>query len=283
MLFRSTVTEAEMAIALALEGGAGVIHRNLSPERQAEQIRKVKRHLNWIIEEPVTIEADRTLRDVWAIMDRKKVGGLPVIDANGVLVGIITSRDLRFKKDETSLVRDVMTKELVLCKGEPTVEEARKLFDAHRIEKLPVVDKDGRLKGLVTVKDMEKHEMFPYAAVDASGKLLAGAAVSPQDFEVCIPLLLEARCDFVALDTAHGDSKNVVDAVIAIKKRYNIPVIAGNVATREGTRRLVDAGADAVKVGIGPGSICTTRIVAGIGVAQFSAVQIGRASCRERV
>ncbi len=267
-----TVTEAEMAIALALEGGAGVIHRNLSPERQAEQIRKVKRHLNWIIEEPVTIEADRTLRDVWAIMDRKKVGGLPVIDANGVLVGIITSRDLRFKKDETSLVRDVMTKELVLCKGEPTVEEARKLFDAHRIEKLPVVDKDGRLKGLVTVKDMEKHEMFPYAAVDASGKLLAGAAVSPQDFEVRIPLLLEARCDFVALDTAHGDSKNVVDAVIAIKKRYNIPVIAGNVATREGTRRLVDAGADAVKVGIGPGSICTTRIVAGIGVAQFSAV-----------
>ncbi|HON88165.1 MAG TPA: IMP dehydrogenase [Spirochaetia bacterium] len=267
-----TVTESEMAIALALQGGAGVIHRNLSPELQADEVLKVKRFLNWIIENPVTIEEDRTLRDVWAIMERKKVSGLPVINKDGVLVGIITSRDLRFRKDETSLVRDVMTRDPVICHGAPSVEEARKQFDTHKIEKLPIVDAHGKLQGMVTVKDMEKHELYPNAALDASGKLLVGAAVSPQDFEIRIPLLLDARCDFVALDTAHGDSKNVIDAVKAIKKRYPIQVIAGNVATKEGTRRLIDAGADAIKVGIGPGSICTTRIVAGIGVAQFSAV-----------
>lgn len=267
-----TVTESEMAIALALQGGSGVIHRNLSPERQAEEVLKVKRYLNWIIESPVTIEEDRTLRDVWAIMERKQVSGLPVINREGILVGIITSRDLRFRKDDKSLVRDVMTRNPIICTGEPTVEEARKQFDLHKIEKLPIVDTAGTLKGMVTVKDMEKHEQYPDAALDASGKLIVGAAVSPQDFDMRIPLLLEARCDFVALDTAHGDSKNVIDAVRAIKKRYSIQVIAGNVATKEGTKRLAEAGADAIKVGIGPGSICTTRIVAGIGVAQFSAV-----------
>lgn len=267
-----TVTESEMAIALALQGGTGVIHRNLSPEVQADEVLKVKRFLNWIIENPVTIEEDRTLRDVWAIMERKRVSGLPVINKEQTLVGIITSRDLRFRKDETSLVRDVMTRNPIICHGAPTVEEARKLFDKHKIEKLPIVDDNGKLQGMVTVKDMEKHELYPNAALDASGKLLVGAAVSPQDFEIRIPMLLDVLCDFVALDTAHGDSKNVIEAVKAIKKRYPIQVIAGNVATKEGTRRLIDAGADAIKVGIGPGSICTTRIVAGIGVAQFSAV-----------
>lgn len=267
-----TVTEDRLAIALALQGGAGVIHRNLVPEAQAEQVGNVKRYLNWIIESPVTVEEDRTLRDVRSIMERSRVTGLPVLGPGGRLVGIITARDLRFRREDDALVRDAMTRELVVEKGEPTPASAREKFDRHRIEKLPVIDDSGTLRGLITVKDMEKHERFPRAATDKSGRLVVGAAVSPQDFEIRLPLLIQARCDFVVLDTAHGDSKSVVEAVGAIKKRFGITVIGGNVATAGGTRRLIDAGADAVKVGIGPGSICTTRVVAGIGVAQFSAV-----------
>ncbi|MBN2873661.1 MAG: IMP dehydrogenase [Spirochaetales bacterium] len=267
-----TVTEDRLAIALALQGGAGVIHRNLPPEDQAEQVCTVKRYLNWIIESPVTVEEDRTIRDVRSIMERHRVTGLPVLDHGGKLVGIITARDLRFRREDEALVRDAMTRDLVVETGEPTPRSAREKFDEHRIEKLPVVDAQGLLRGLITVKDMEKHELYPQAATDRSGRLIVGAAVSPQDFEVRVPLLQKARCDFVVLDTAHGDTKSVADAVSAIKKRYDILVIGGNVATASGTRRLVDAGADAVKVGIGPGSICTTRIVAGIGVAQFTAV-----------
>jgi len=267
-----TVTEDRLAIALALQGGAGVIHRNLSPEAQAAQVANVKRYLNWIIESPVTVEEDRTIRDVRALMERHRVTGLPVLGPGGKLVGIITARDLRFRREDDALVRDAMTRELVVESGEPTPKSARDKFDEHRIEKLPVVDAEGRLRGLITVKDMEKHELYPDAATDKSGRLIVGAAVSPQDFEIRVPLLLEARCDFVVLDTAHGDSKSVIDAVVAIKKRFGILVVGGNVATAEGTRRLIDAGADAVKVGIGPGSICTTRIVAGIGVPQFTAV-----------
>lgn len=267
-----TVTEERMAIALALQGGAGVIHRNLRPEAQAEQVASVKRYLNWIIESPVTVEEDRTLKDVRAIMERHRVSGLPVLSADGKLVGIITARDLRFRREDDSLVRDAMTADPVVERGEATPASAREKFDKHRIEKLPVVDQADRLLGLITVKDMEKHERYPRAALDKSGRLIVGAAVSPQDFAVRIPLLQKARCDFVVLDTAHGDTKNVVDAVRDIKKQFGITVIGGNVATAAGTRRLIDAGADAIKVGIGPGSICTTRIVAGIGVAQFSAV-----------
>jgi IMP dehydrogenase len=268
-----TVTEERLAVALALQGGAGVIHRNLSPERQAEEVAGVKRYLNWIIESPVTVEGDRTLRDVRAIMDRTKVTGLPVIDAEGRLVGIITARDLRFRKDEMALVRDTMTRDLVTEGLGATPSSARAKFDEHRIEKLPVVDGAGRLAGLITVKDMEKHERYPHAATDKAGRLVVGAAVSPQDYEARLPLLLQARVDFVVLDTAHGDSRNVVEAVAAIKKGWpKLLVVGGNVATREGTRRLIEAGADAVKVGVGPGSICTTRIVAGVGVPQFTAV-----------
>ncbi|OHD16544.1 MAG: IMP dehydrogenase [Spirochaetes bacterium GWB1_59_5] len=267
-----TVTEDRLAIALALQGGSGVIHRNLSPEAQAAQVGNVKRYLNWIIESPVTVEEDRTIRDVRALMERHRVTGLPVLGPGGKLVGIITARDLRFRREDEALVRDAMTRELVVESGEPTPKSARDKFDEHRIEKLPVVDSEGRLRGLITVKDMEKHDLYPDAATDKSGRLIVGAAVSPQDFEIRVPLLLEARCDFVVLDTAHGDSKSVIDAVAAIKRRFGILVVGGNVATAEGTRRLIDAGADAVKVGIGPGSICTTRIVAGIGVPQFTAV-----------
>ncbi len=268
-----TVTEEDMAVAIALQGGVGVIHRNLLPQEQADQAASVKRYLNWIIENPVTVEADRTLRDVRSIMDRHRVTGLPVVDHEGRLVGIITARDLRFRRDDGALVREAMTADLVVEGTDATPASAREKFDEHRIEKLPVVDARGRLSGLITVKDMEKHERYPNAATDKAGRLLVGAAVSPQDWEARMPLLKAAKVDFVVLDTAHGDSRNVIDAVIAIKRSYpDVPVIGGNVVTKEGARRLIDAGSDAIKVGVGPGSICTTRVVAGVGVPQFSAV-----------
>jgi IMP dehydrogenase len=267
-----TVTEEKLAIAIALEGGAGVIHRNLSPEEQAHQVANVKRFLNWIIESPITVQYDAYVRDVRELVKKFGVSGLPVVDNDGRLKGIITNRDLRFCRDDSLPVTGVMTEDVVVVKGEPTVDKAREKFDEHRIEKLPVVDNEGKLTGLITVTDMEKHQNFPIAATDKAGRLIVGAAISPQDFEVRLPLLKKARVDFVVLDTAHGDSKNVMDAIRQIKKEYDIPVIGGNVASKEGTRRLIDAGVDAVKAGIGPGSICTTRVVAGIGVPQFTAV-----------
>jgi IMP dehydrogenase len=267
-----TVTEEKLAIAIALEGGAGVIHRNLSFEEQAQQVSNVKRYLNWIIDAPVTVMEDALVRDVKALRDKFRVSGMPVLNRDGQLVGIITNRDLRFCQDDTLAVAEVMTKNPVAERGDPTVSSAREKFDKHRIEKLPVVDIRGRLTGLITVKDMEKNARYPRAATDKDGRLIVGAAVSPQDYPARMPLLKNAKVDFVILDTAHGDSKNVMDAVRAIKAQFGVPVIGGNVASREGTRRLIEAGADAVKVGIGPGSICTTRIVAGVGVPQFTAV-----------
>ena len=268
-----TVTEEKMAVSLALEGAAGVIHRNLSPEIQAEQVSNAKRYLNWVIESPVTVEDDRTIGDVKQIMHRYNVSGLPVITVDGTLVGIITGRDLRFCRDDSLHVSDVMTKEMVVTKGKPSVDDAREKFDKHRIEKLPVIDNSGHLTGLITVKDMEKQELFPNAARDSKGRLIVGAAISNNDWPVRLPLLVEAKVDFVVLDTAHGDSKGVLEAVRSIRKQFpDLPVIGGNVATAEGTRHLIEAGVDAVKVGVGPGSICTTRVVSGIGVAQFSAV-----------
>ncbi len=266
-----TVTESDLAIAIALEGGAGVIHRNLSPEIQAAHVGKVKRFLNWIIDDPLTVSPEQTIADVRKITSEYNISGLPVVK-EGKLVGIITGRDLRFCEDDSILVKDSMTKDLVVANSSPTPESAREKFNSHKIEKLPVVDADGRLTGLITVKDMEKKRLSPNAAIDKTGRLITGAAISPQDYKKRIPLLMENHVDFVVLDTAHGDSESVIEAVRAIKKEYDIPVIGGNVATAEGTRRLIDAGADAVKVGVGPGSICTTRIVAGIGVAQLTAV-----------
>jgi IMP dehydrogenase len=267
-----TVTEEKLAIAIALEGGAGVIHRNLSPEEQARQAANVKRFLNWVIDSPVTVGEDATVKDVKLVMQRFNVSGMPVLDVENRLTGIITNRDLRFCRDDTLPVTRVMTRDLTIVRGEPTVGEAREKFDKHRIEKLPVVDDEGRLTGLITVKDMEKHALFPNAAMDRGGRLIVGAAVSPQDLMTRMPLLKQAKVDFVVLDTAHGDTKNVMDAVAEIKKKFAVPVVGGNVARKDGVRRLVEAGADAVKIGIGPGSICTTRIVAGIGVPQFTAV-----------
>jgi len=267
-----TVTEEKLAIAIALEGGAGVIHRNLSPEEQERQVSNVKRFLNWIIESPITVRHDAYVRDVRELVRKFGVSGLPVVDNDGILKGIITNRDLRFCRDDSFPVTSVMTEEPVVVKGEPTVDKAREKFYEYRIEKLPVVDNEGKLTGLITVTDMEKHENFPNAATDKAGRLIVGAAISPQDYKTRLPLLKKARVDFVVLDTAHGDSKNVMDAIRQIKKDYSIPIIGGNVASKEGTRRLIEAGVDAVKTGIGPGSICTTRIVAGIGVPQFTAV-----------
>ena len=268
-----TVTEEKLAIAIALEGGAGVIHRNLNPEEQARQVANVKRYLNWIIDSPISVLESSFVRDVEALVEKFGVSGLPVVNNDGKLLGIITSRDLRFSPESHLPVTSIMTENPVVVQGEPTVAQAREKFDKHRIEKLPVVDAQGRLTGMVTVKDMEKKEKHPSASLDKKGRLVVGAAVSPQDYTQRMPLLHKAKLDFVVLDTAHGDSKNVMEAIKDIKKNYsNIPVIGGNVATKEGTRRMIDAGADAVKVGIGPGSICTTRIVAGIGVPQFTAV-----------
>ena len=267
-----TVTEEQLAIALALEGGSGVIHRNLSPDEQAQQVAHVKRYLNWIIDAPVTLGEDARIRDVKQMMERYKVSGMPVVDPDGKLLGIITSRDLRFCQDDSLSVTAVMTRQVVVEQGEPSVASAREKFDRHRIEKLPVVDAAGRITGLITVKDMEKHAKFPRAATDKTGRLLVGAAVSPQDYLIRLPLLKNARVDYVVLDTAHGDTKSVMEAVRGIKERFHLPVIGGNAATKGATRRLIEAGADAVKVGIGPGSICTTRIVAGVGVPQFTAV-----------
>ncbi|MDR0589749.1 MAG: IMP dehydrogenase [Spirochaetaceae bacterium] len=267
-----TVTEEKLAIAIALEGGAGVIHRNLSPEAQAQQVANVKRYLNWVIDSPVSVGEDASVKDVKALMNKFRVSGLPVLDSDNRLVGIITGRDLRFCRNDSLSVTDVMTKGPIVEQGQPTVSSAREKFDRHRIEKLPVVDSERRLTGLITVKDMEKHDRFPMAATDKGGRLIVGAAVSPQDYPERLPLLKNVKVDFVVLDTAHGDTKNVMEAVAGIKKKFDIPVIGGNVASKDGTRRLIEAGADAVKVGIGPGSICTTRVVAGVGVPQFTAV-----------
>jgi len=266
-----TVTEKKMAIALALQGGAGVIHRNLSPIEQAKQVGSVKRYLNWVIDSPVTVEKGQTVKDVREIMDRFKISGLPVVD-NGLLCGIITGRDLRFCSDFTQKVDQLMTKNPIVEKGKTDPESARVKFNTHRIEKLPVIDNGGHLTGLITVKDIEKHENFPNAALDKSGSLIVGAAVSPMDFEKRLPLLIENKCDFVVLDTAHGLSSSVLKAVEKIKTKFHMTVIGGNVVNGLGTKALIEAGSDAVKIGVGPGSICTTRIVAGIGVPQFSAV-----------
>jgi len=274
-----TVTEDPMAIALALSGGAGVIHRNLPPEEQARQVGRVKRFLNWIIEDPVTITTGLTLAEVRKTMDDTGVTGLPVLD-DGKVIGIITERDLKFNVHPEDLVDDVMTRNLVLEHGTPTEETARDKFDKHRIEKLPVVDDDGRLTGLITVRDMEKHRDYPQAALDKNGSLIVGAAVSPNDWNMRLPGLVECGVDFIVLDTAHGASVEVLQSVAEIKKTYpHIPLIGGNIADKDGARRLVEAGSDAVKVGVGPGSICTTRIIAGIGVPQLTAVAEAVEAC----
>mgnify|MGYP001245501864 FL=1 len=270
-----TVTEAEMAIAMAQNGGVGVLHRNLSVEEQAEHVRRVKRFESGMVVNPLTLSPDATLDEAWKIMDERKISGFPVVEKSGKLVGILTNRDMRFATNGKQRVADLMTKEnLVTVRPHASREEITKLLHQHRIERLIVVDGDYRCIGLVTVKDIEKAQKYPNAAKDAEGRLRVAAAstVGNKGFER-VEALIDAGCDVVVIDTAHGHSAQVLEQVTRIKKASNAAqVIAGNIATYEGAKALIDAGADAIKVGIGPGSICTTRIVAGVGVPQLTAV-----------
>jgi len=278
-----TVTEARLAISMAQAGGIGVIHRNLTPEEQAEEVRQVKKFESGMVVNPVTIGPDATLADAHALMKAHGISGIPVVENGGTgghntgrLVGILTNRDVRFASNPAQKVYELMTRENLVTVRENRVDqdEAKRLLHKHRIEKLLVVDQNGHCVGLVTVKDMEKTQLNPNAAKDAQGRLRVAAATSvgADGFERA-ERLIAAGVDLLVIDTAHGHSQRVLDAVTKAKKLSNsVRILAGNVATAEGTRALIDAGADAVKVGIGPGSICTTRIVAGVGVPQLSAV-----------
>ena len=269
-----TVTEAKLAIAMAQAGGLGVIHRNLSVEEQAAQVRQVKRFESGMVVDPVTLSPEDRLADVQALRERHRISGFPVVEASGRLVGIITNRDTRFADDPSQTVASLMTREVVTVREGVPQDEARRLLHKHRIERLAVVDAAGRCVGLITVKDMDKAQEHPLAAKDSQGRLLVGAAstVGEAGHERSLALV-DAGVDVVVIDTAHGHSRPVLEAVNALKRVSNrVQVIAGNVATAEGAKALIDAGADAVKVGIGPGSICTTRIVAGVGVPQLTAI-----------
>ncbi|MEK7265015.1 MAG: IMP dehydrogenase [Pseudomonadota bacterium] len=270
-----TVTEAEMAIAMAQNGGIGVLHRNLSVEEQAEHVRRVKRFESGMVVNPLTLSPDATLDEAWKIMDDRKISGFPVVEKNGKLVGILTNRDMRFALDGKQRVADLMRKEnLITVRPHASREEITRLLHQHRIERLIVVDDAYRCIGLVTVKDIEKAQKYPHAAKDAEGRLRVAAAstVGNKGFER-VEALVDAGVDVIVIDTAHGHSIQVLEQVARIKKASNATqVIAGNIATFEGAKALIEAGADAIKVGIGPGSICTTRIVAGVGVPQLTAV-----------
>lgn len=270
-----TVTEAPMAIAIAREGGIGIIHKNMSIEQQKLEVEKVKRSENGVITDPFFLSPKHTLKDADDLMGRYKISGVPITDEAGKLLGIITNRDLRFEMDFSREIGEVMTKENLITAPEgTTLDEAQEVLRANKIEKLPIVDKDGMLKGLITIKDIEKAVKYPNAAKDEKGRLLAGAAIGvTADVLDRVAALVEANVDVVVLDSAHGHSKNIMDTLKKVKAAYpDLQVIAGNVATPEAVEDLVAAGADAVKVGIGPGSICTTRVVAGIGVPQVTAI-----------
>lgn len=269
-----TVTESRLAIAIAREGGLGIIHKNMSIEAQALEVDKVKRSEHGVITDPFFLEPQNMVRDALALMEKYRISGVP-ITREGKLVGILTNRDLRFENNFDQPIENIMTKEnLVTAPVGTSLDEAQKILGKHRIEKLPIVDKKGYLKGLITIKDIEKAIQYPNSAKDANGRLLVGAAVgtAANTFDR-VAALVDAKVDIIAIDTAHGHSKLVIDSVAKIKAKYpNLPIIAGNVATAEATKALIEAGADVVKVGIGPGSICTTRVVAGIGMPQLSAV-----------
>ncbi len=270
-----TVTESRLAIAIAQQGGIGVIHRNLAIERQAEEVDRVKRSESGMIVDPVTIRPDRPVREALAVMERYKISGVPVVDEEGYLVGIITNRDLRFETRLDIPVAEAMTPQpLITVPVGTTLEQAKAVLQKHRIEKLPVVDENRKLKGLITVKDIQKAIKYPNAAKDELGRLRVAAAIGVTgDFRERADELVRARVDCLVIDTAHGHSTRVIDAVREIKRRHpEVPLVAGNVATAEATRELIEAGVDAVKVGVGPGSICTTRVVTGAGVPQLTAI-----------
>ncbi|HET7580551.1 MAG TPA: IMP dehydrogenase [Bacillales bacterium] len=270
-----TVTEAKLAIAMARQGGLGVIHKNMSMEEQAENVDRVKRSESGVITNPFYLTPDHQVFDAEHLMGKFRISGVPIVDENKRLVGIITNRDMRFIDDYSIVIKDVMTKErLVTAPVGTTLEEAEHILQKHKIEKLPLVDEDGILKGLITIKDIEKAIEFPNAAKDSQGRLLVAAAVGvTSDAMARIKKLVEAGVDAVVIDTAHGHSEGVLDKIQEVRSAYpDLDIVAGNVATADGTRDLIEAGASVVKVGIGPGSICTTRVVAGVGVPQITAV-----------
>lgn len=270
-----TVTESRMAIAIAREGGIGIIHKNMSISAQVEEVDKVKRSENGVIVNPFSLTADKTVSEADQLMGKYKISGVPIVDDNGRLVGILTNRDLRFITDYSIKISEVMTKEdLVTAPVGTDLEGAQKILMQHKIEKLPLVDENGMLKGLITIKDIEKAVQYPNSARDSRGRLLCGAAIGvTANVLERAGALIDASVDILALDSAHGHSKNIIDCVKKIKSNFpNIPVIAGNIATAEAAEALIEAGADCLKIGIGPGSICTTRVVAGIGVPQITAI-----------
>ncbi|MEG2104854.1 MAG: IMP dehydrogenase, partial [Oscillospiraceae bacterium] len=270
-----TVTEYRMAIALAREGGIGVIHKNMSIDAQAEQVDLVKRSENGVITNPFSLTAERTIGEADQLMAKFRISGVPIVDTDGRLVGIITNRDMKFEEDMTQIISDVMTSQnLITGKVGTTLEEAKKILHTHKIEKLPIVNDAGKLCGLITIKDIEKALAYPHSAKDSHGRLLCAAAIGvTSDILDRAGALVAAGVDVLTLDSAHGHSQNILRNVSLIKEKYpDVQLVAGNVATAEGTEALIKAGADCVKVGIGPGSICTTRVVAGIGVPQMTAV-----------
>ena len=277
-----TVTESRMAIAMARQGGVGVLHRNLPIEEQATQVDLVKRSEAGMVNNPVTCSPDDTLADVDRMCGRYRISGVPVVDAGGMLVGIVTNRDMRFEDNMGRPAREVMTPmPLVTAPVGISPDDALALLAQHKVEKLPLIDADGRLQGLFTVKDFVKSDKYPHATKDANGRLVVGAAVGVgEDAEKRARTLIDAGVDFLIVDTAHGHSRAVLDMVRLLKRQSTIDIVGGNVATRAGAQALVEAGADGVKVGVGPGSICTTRVVAGVGVPQISAIYEASLVCR---
>lgn len=270
-----TVTESKMAIAIAREGGIGIIHKNMTIEKQADEVDKVKRSENGVIANPFSLTEDRFVYDADELMGKYKISGVPIVDKAGKLVGIITNRDMRFLTDFNVPISQVMTKEnLVTAPVGTNLEQAQEILRSHKIEKLPIVDENGMLRGLITIKDIEKSVKYPNSARDSSGRLLCGAAVGvTKDILERAGRLIDAKVDVLVLDSAHGHSENIMRCVRMVKEAFpNTPLIAGNIATAEAAEALIAAGADAIKVGIGPGSICTTRVVAGIGVPQITAI-----------
>ncbi|APF25702.1 inosine-5'-monophosphate dehydrogenase [Clostridium sporogenes] len=269
-----TVTESKMAIAMAREGGMGIIHKNMTIAEQAGEVDKVKRQENGVITDPFYLAPDNTIQDALNLMSRYRISGVPITKGEK-LVGIITNRDILFENNYEKKIEEVMTKEnLITAPENTTIEEAKDILKSHKIEKLPLVDKDNNLRGLITIKDIEKVKKFPNSAKDSRGRLLCGAAVGiTKDMMERVDALVKAQVDIITVDTAHGHSKGVIEGVKKIKEKYpDIQIIAGNVATAEATRDLINAGADCIKIGIGPGSICTTRVVSGVGVPQLTAV-----------
>ena len=270
-----TVTDSRMAIAIAREGGIGIIHKNMSIEQQADEVDKVKRSENGVIVDPFSLTEDHIVADADELMGKYKISGVPIVDGSGKLVGIITNRDMRFLTDFNAKISEVMTKKnLITAPVGTTLSEAQEILRRHKIEKLPIVDEEGYLKGLITIKDIEKSVQYPNSARDSRGRLLCGAGIGvTANVLERAKALIDAQVDVLVLDSSHGHSANVIKCLKMIKAEYpNIPVIAGNIATAEAAEALIAAGADCLKVGIGPGSICTTRVVAGCGVPQITAV-----------